>query len=381
MPADRADRLGRAGVVGPRRIDGRQLQPLLLRHRRPDVRAAGRRHRRAGALLLARLGAASGRAAAASRSRWWRPPGSPSSFFGAMTYRNGGCELPARRRVHHRAGDGRADHRRSRRIERGRPAVLGAPAGLRRARSPTAPTSTTGRSSRCRAGTGVRCTAPALGLAQLARSLLLAAVSFRFLEAPIQRRRFAKTRRTHAARLVGRPWPAPPCLTLALAAVPPGSRAVPLRRQPARGCKSRRRSRSSRGPWWPRTNAVNRPLRVLVTGDSTARGHGQRAGGYQNAHPQALQVLNLSLPGCPITPDGSDPQLLRRTGTKRRALQRLAQDVPGRRSPNSSRTFRWSSFRSWKRPTSARSTATGTICSTRPTGPIRRVRSTPSSPT
>ena len=35
-----------------------------------------------------------------------------------------------------------------------------------------------------------------LGLAQLAASLLLAAVSFRYLEAPIQRRRFAKTRRS-----------------------------------------------------------------------------------------------------------------------------------------------------------------------------------------
>ncbi len=69
-----------------------------------------------------------------------------------------------------------------------------------------------------------------LGLAQLASSLLLAAVSFRYLEAPIQRRRFAKTRRTMlrgwSAALVGAA-----CVTLALALFNParGRLASPAR--------------------------------------------------------------------------------------------------------------------------------------------------------
>src|SRR5581483_5148536 len=42
--------------------------------------------------------------------------------------------------------------------------------------------------------------------------------------------------------------------------------------------------------------------RVLVTGDSTAEVEANALVSYQNSHPQALQVLDLSLPGCPITP-------------------------------------------------------------------------------
>ena len=53
-------------------------------------------------LLLAHLGAASGRAPALRRDVCWRPRGLATVVIGALTYRNGGAELPARRRVHHR---------------------------------------------------------------------------------------------------------------------------------------------------------------------------------------------------------------------------------------------------------------------------------------
>ncbi len=139
-----------------------------------------------------------------------------------------------------------------------------------------------------------------LGLAQLASSLLLAALSFRFLEAPIQQRRFAKSRRTMlrgwSMALAGAA-----CVTLALAVF-----------NPARG-PSRFASASAAlqipapvkvkpGAVVARTNAVDRPLRVLVTGDSTAEVMANALVSYQNAHPRAIQVLNLTLPGCPITP-------------------------------------------------------------------------------
>ena len=39
------------------------------------------------------------------------------------------------------------------------------------------------------------------------------------------------------------------------------------------------------------TNAAVRPLRVLVTGDSTARVMANALIGYQNLHPKAIQVL------------------------------------------------------------------------------------------
>jgi peptidoglycan/LPS O-acetylase OafA/YrhL len=139
-----------------------------------------------------------------------------------------------------------------------------------------------------------------LGLAQLASSLLLAAVSFRYLEAPIQRRRFAPTRR---AMLRG--WTTAlagaACITIALGVFNPA-------RGPSRfagastGLQIPAEVKVKPGAVVSRTNAVNRPLRVLVTGDSTAEVMANALVSYQNAHPQALQVLNLSLPGCPITP-------------------------------------------------------------------------------
>jgi hypothetical protein len=139
-----------------------------------------------------------------------------------------------------------------------------------------------------------------LGLAQLASSLLLAAVSFRFLEAPIQRRRFAPTRRAMlrgwSVALAGAA-----IITLALGVFNPA-------RGPSRfagastGLQIPAAVKVKPGAVVARTNAVNRPLRVLVTGDSTAEVMANALVSFQNSHPQALQVLNLSLPGCPITP-------------------------------------------------------------------------------
>ncbi len=139
-----------------------------------------------------------------------------------------------------------------------------------------------------------------LGLAQLASSLLLAAISFRFLEAPIQRRRFAPTRkamlRGWTTALAGAA-----CVTIALGVLHPAQ--GPSRFAGAStGLQIPAEVKAKPGTVVPRTNAADRPLRVLVTGDSTAEVMANALVSYQNAHPQALQVLNLSLPGCPITP-------------------------------------------------------------------------------
>jgi peptidoglycan/LPS O-acetylase OafA/YrhL len=150
-----------------------------------------------------------------------------------------------------------------------------------------------------------------LGLAQLTLSLLLAGLSFRFLEAPIQKRRFAPSRpalfRQWSKALTG-----VAVLAVLIAVVHPVSGAprfaqagssgatipglqVPGRAQVKSGA-------SVAPPTNANANAAARPLRVLVTGDSTARVMANALVGYQNAHPKALQVLDLSLPGCPITP-------------------------------------------------------------------------------
>ncbi len=139
-----------------------------------------------------------------------------------------------------------------------------------------------------------------LGLAQLTLSLLLAGLSFRFLEQPLQRRRYLPTRRrllySWAEALAG-----VAILALALGVLVPaggGSRFANAQL----GMQIPAAAKVRPGAVVPRTNAADRPLRVLVTGDSTARVIANALIGYQNAHPKALQVLDLSLPGCPITP-------------------------------------------------------------------------------
>ena len=139
-----------------------------------------------------------------------------------------------------------------------------------------------------------------LGLAQLALSLLLAGLSFRFLEQPIQRRRFLPTRR----RLLLR-WAEAvagvAALALVLGVVVPAHGASRFANNQL-GMQIPAAAKIKPGAVVPRANTAVRPLRVLVTGDSTARVIANALIGYQNAHPQALQVLDLSLPGCPITP-------------------------------------------------------------------------------
>jgi peptidoglycan/LPS O-acetylase OafA/YrhL len=155
-----------------------------------------------------------------------------------------------------------------------------------------------------------------LGLAQLALSLLLAGLSFRFLESPIQRRRFAPVRpvlmRNWLRALAG-----VAVLAIALSLVNP-VKGAPKFSQTASQSGSQTGTGTSGatvpglnvpaaaatkpGTAVAPTNAAVRPLRVLVTGDSTARVMANALVRYQNAHPKALQVLDLSLPGCPITP-------------------------------------------------------------------------------
>ncbi len=149
-----------------------------------------------------------------------------------------------------------------------------------------------------------------LGIAQLSVSLVLAAVSFRYLEAPIQRRAFLATR-----PVLLRAWARAFCgvgvLAIGLALVHPapasrfagssggageGSGSVPA------GLQIPARAKVKPSAVTPPTEAAVKPLRVLVTGDSTARVIANALVNYQNAHPRAIQVLDLSLPGCPITP-------------------------------------------------------------------------------
>jgi peptidoglycan/LPS O-acetylase OafA/YrhL len=139
-----------------------------------------------------------------------------------------------------------------------------------------------------------------LGLAQLSASLLLAAVSFRYLEAPFQRRRFAKTRRSML-----RGWSTAiagaAVVTVALMVFNP-ARGPAAFAGAGTGMQIPAAVKVKPGAVVARTNAADRPLRVLVTGDSTSEVEANALVSYQNSHPLALQVLNLSLPGCPITP-------------------------------------------------------------------------------
>jgi peptidoglycan/LPS O-acetylase OafA/YrhL len=157
-----------------------------------------------------------------------------------------------------------------------------------------------------------------LGLAQLSLSLVLAGLSFRYLESPIQRRRFAPLRpvllRGWATALasvaivaVGLSWvhPVNSGPSYSQAASQTGSQTgSPAGAGPGAvpGLKIPAATAVKPGATVARTNAADRPLRVLVTGDSTARVMANALVAYQNAHPKLLQVLDLSLPGCPITP-------------------------------------------------------------------------------
>jgi hypothetical protein len=51
----------------------------------------------------------------------------------------------------------------------------------------------------------------------------------------------------------------------------------------------------------PRTVKLDRPLRIVIIGDSTAEAMAIALVNYQNANPRQIQVLNLSQSGCPFT--------------------------------------------------------------------------------
>ena len=151
-----------------------------------------------------------------------------------------------------------------------------------------------------------------LGLAQLGLSLLLAGLSFRFLESPIQRRRFAPVRPI-LLRYWLRALAGVALLAVALTLVNPvkgASRFSAAASQTGAGTAGATvpglqipaQAKAKAGTTVAPSNAAVRPLRVLVTGDSTARVVANALVTYQNAHPKALQVLDLSLPGCPVTP-------------------------------------------------------------------------------
>lgn len=140
----------------------------------------------------------------------------------------------------------------------------------------------------------------ALGIAQLSLSLVLAGLSFRYLEAPIQRHTFVSSRRS-LLRGWSRAIVGAAALTLVLGLVHP-ARGTAAFAQTSSGLQIPSAAHINPGAVLARTNAINRPLRVVITGDSTSQVMANALVGYQNAHPKALQVLDLSLPGCPITP-------------------------------------------------------------------------------
>ncbi len=139
-----------------------------------------------------------------------------------------------------------------------------------------------------------------LGVAQLTLSLVLAGLSFRYLEAPIQQRRFAPSGR---GLLKGwtRALAGAAVVTVALAFLNP-AHGAPAFSRTASGLAIPARAAVKPGAVVARNNAAIRPLRVLVTGDSTSQVIANALVGYQNRYPKALQVLDLSLPGCPVTP-------------------------------------------------------------------------------
>ena len=139
-----------------------------------------------------------------------------------------------------------------------------------------------------------------LGLAQLTLSLGLAGLSFRYLEQPIQRRRWLPDRRP-LLRTWMRALAGVAAVTIAFGLLTP-ARGNSRFATASTGLQIPAATKIKPGAVIPRTASAVRPLRVLVTGDSTARVMANALIEYQNAHPKALQVLDLSLPGCPITP-------------------------------------------------------------------------------
>ena len=140
----------------------------------------------------------------------------------------------------------------------------------------------------------------ALGLSQLTISLLLAGVSFRYLEAPIQRRRFAPSR-GRLLRGWGQALAGATAVTVGLMFLYPAHGASRFAGG-GTGLQIPDQAKPKATSVIPPSDAVDRPMRVLVAGDSTGRVIANALSAYQDAHPKQLQVLDLSLVACPITP-------------------------------------------------------------------------------
>ena len=136
-----------------------------------------------------------------------------------------------------------------------------------------------------------------LSFAQLALSLALAGLSFRYLEAPILRRR-----RVQGTKRLAVSWGSAAAMVavaaLVVSAVQPARTSTGLASAESAVSSS---VRVEPKVTLPRTVEVDRPLRILITGDSTAEAMAIALVNFQNEHPQQIQVLNLSQSGCPFT--------------------------------------------------------------------------------
>lgn len=135
----------------------------------------------------------------------------------------------------------------------------------------------------------------ALSVAQLAVTFVLAAVSWRFLEQPIVERRLLEARRPLVTR-----WATATAVVAAVAVV-----AVPWLPRPKDPTATFLQAGKGLQPGEAATittalEGVD-PLRVAVTGDSTAEVFAKALGRYAEKHPAELTVLDLSMVACTIT--------------------------------------------------------------------------------
>jgi hypothetical protein len=146
-----------------------------------------------------------------------------------------------------------------------------------------------------------------LALAQLLTSFACAGVSYRWLEQPVMRRRWLPSR-----RIVMGAWAAAVAVLVAGVIMWSGlgAEAKVAFANAGSGVPSPMASDPTGSPVPSVSPAVDaqtvarakRPLRVIVTGDSTAEVIAWALRRYEVSHPDELQLLDLSLPGCTITP-------------------------------------------------------------------------------
>lgn len=134
-----------------------------------------------------------------------------------------------------------------------------------------------------------------LSLTQFTASVLVAAASYRLIEQPVMRHRLFRT-----PRAIGRAWAGAVAVVLLLI----GSLVVAdpaVRYARAGSAFDYPASKVPPPALPPAADTGPRPLRVLVTGDSTGEVIANALARYERAHPNSLTVLDLTRPGCPIT--------------------------------------------------------------------------------